>query len=96
MIYKEVPERYELPGGRRAKIAYSETAVPGLAVTVQDLYDLKQTPKIAGGTIPLRISILAPNRRPVQITEDLESFWRDRYPEVKNELRRRYHKHEWR
>ena len=96
LIDKEVPDRYKLPGGRHAKIAYKESAAPELAATIQDLYDLNETPKIAGGKIPLRISILAPNRRPVQVTEDLASFWKDRYPVVKNELRRRYHKHEWR
>jgi ATP-dependent helicase HrpB len=44
----------------------------------------------------LRISILAPNRRPVQVTEDLASFWRDRYPAVKKEMQKKYYKHEWR
>lgn len=96
LIDAEAPERFLLPGGRRAKITYVAGAAPELAATIQDLYDLNETPKIAGGAVPLRISILAPNRRPVQVTEDLASFWRDRYPAVKKEMQKKYYKHEWR
>jgi ATP-dependent helicase HrpB len=96
LIDAEAPERLLLPGGRRAKITYAVGAAPELAATIQDLYDLHETPRIAGGVVPLRISILAPNRRPVQVTEDLASFWRDRYPAVKKEMQKKYYKHEWR
>ena len=96
LIDTEAPDRFLLPGGRRAKITYAAGAAPELAATIQDLYDLNETPSIAGGAVPLRISILAPNRRPVQVTEDLASFWRDRYPAVKKEMQKKYYKHEWR
>ncbi|MBM4152914.1 MAG: hypothetical protein FJ220_05265, partial [Kiritimatiellaceae bacterium] len=55
----------------------------------------KVTPCIAFGRIPLVVELLAPNRRPVQITEDLESFWRTAYPELKPALSRRYPRHKW-
>jgi ATP-dependent helicase HrpB len=96
MVDAEAPERIKLPNGRNAKIKYAEGFAPELAATIQDLYDLQETPRIAGGSVLLRISILAPNRRPVQVTEDMASFWRDRYPAVRKELQPKYYKHEWR
>ena len=54
------------------------------------------TPRIALGRIPVLVHILAPNNRPVQITQDLTGFWRDHYPKAKQELQRKYPKHEWR
>ncbi len=63
---------------------------------IQDLYGLNESPVIAGGRVKLLLEILAPNMRPVQVTEDLGNFWRELYPVVKNELARRYPRHEWR
>jgi ATP-dependent helicase HrpB len=62
---------------------------------IQDFYGMKQTPCIAFGRVPLVVELLAPNRRAVQITEDLESFWRTAYPELRKSLSQRYPKHKW-
>jgi ATP-dependent helicase HrpB len=56
---------------------------------------MKQTPTVAGGTVPLVVHLLAPNQRPVQMTTDLVSFWKNLYPQVRRELSRRYPKHAW-
>ncbi|NMD36472.1 MAG: hypothetical protein GYA73_11360, partial [Planctomycetes bacterium] len=60
------------------------------------LYDVREPPAVAGGKVRLVIHILAPSNRPVQITDDLAGFWRNHYPKLKQELARRYRKHEWR
>ncbi len=91
-----VPDRIELANGRSARIRYEIGAKPVLSARLQHLYDIPETPSLAQGRIPLRIEILAPNQRPVQITEDLPGFWENSYAAVKNELKGRYPKHEWR
>lgn len=91
-----VPERIQLPGGRWVRVLYSEDAPPSIAATIQELYGTEAVPTIDGGRMPLTVKVLAPNRRPVQITRDLQGFWRDQYPRVKQELQRKYPKHEWR
>ena len=63
---------------------------------IQELYDVQGPLKIAMGRVPLVVHILGPNHRPVQVTQDLESFWREMYPKVKQELQRKYPRHEWR
>jgi ATP-dependent helicase HrpB len=63
---------------------------------IQELFGVTQTPRIAMGRVPVLAHILAPNMRPVQITQDLANFWREQYPKVKQELQRKYPKHEWR
>jgi ATP-dependent helicase HrpB len=90
------PERLKLPGGRFVKIVYSETEPPTIAARIQDLYGVERNLTIAGGRVPLRLQVLAPNHRPIQITEDLANFWRETYPKIKKELQRKYPKHEWR
>jgi len=90
------PERLRLADGRLGRITYSPTAEPTLAARIQQLYDWKETPRIAGGRIPLVLSISGPNQRPLQITRDLAGFWANHYPKLKQELARKYPKHEWR
>ena len=90
------PERLSLPCGRSARIRYAADAPPVLSARIQDLYGLEQTPAIAMGRQPLVVEILAPNQRPVQITQDLASFWKETYPALKKALQKRYPKHEWR
>ncbi len=90
------PERLKLPGGRFAKIIYSENEPPTIAARIQDLYGVESNLTIAGGRVPLRLQVLAPNHRPIQVTEDLANFWRETYPKIKKELQRKYPKHEWR
>jgi ATP-dependent helicase HrpB len=96
LLDRHAPERAALANGRRPKITYSTEHPPWIALTIQDLYGVKQAPRIALERVPVVVRILAPNRRPVQITDDLAGFWRDRYPALKQELQRRYPKHEWR
>ncbi len=89
------PERLELPGGRRAKITYASDGPPRLAARIQDLYGVKEL-SVAQRRVPLLIEILAPNQRPVQVTQNLANFWKETYPKLKQELQRKYPKHEWR
>jgi ATP-dependent helicase HrpB len=96
LVDRNAPERVELPGGRRSKVTYPPDGPPYFSSRIQDLYGLQETPKIARGRIPLVAHILAPSHRPVQITRDLASFWKDHYPRIKQELQRKYPKHEWR
>ncbi|MDD4736115.1 MAG: ATP-dependent helicase HrpB [Kiritimatiellae bacterium] len=96
LVERCAPVRLELPSGRKARITYDEKNKPTVSVTIQDLYGQERSPLVADGRIPVRFEILAPNRRPVQITEDLDSFWKNQYPAIKQELKRKYHKHEWR
>jgi len=90
------PERIELPGGKRAKVAYSTDGPPTVAARIQDLYGVKQGLWIAQHRVPVRIQVLAPNQRPVQATENLATFWKETYPKLKVELQRKYPRHEWR
>ena len=89
------PERIELPGGRKAKVIYTVGSPPMTAARIQDLYGVTSL-TVAKGRSPVTIQILAPNQRPVQITSDLAGFWKDGYPKIKQELQRRYPRHEWR
>lgn len=95
-VEKHAPERIELPGGRRAKVTYSETADPFLSARIQDFYGVTDDVKIATGRHALTLHILAPNQRPVQVTRSLKSFWTETYPGLKQQLQRQYPKHEWR
>jgi ATP-dependent helicase HrpB len=96
LVEKYAPERLELPGGRKAKIAYSEKGPPTVAVRIQDLYGVEEGLWIADRRTPLVIQVLAPNFRPIQVTQNLGVFWRETYPKVKQELQRKYPKHRWR
>ncbi len=69
---------------------------PYIALRIQELYEVNNSPSIAMKRVPVLVHILAPNMRPVQITQDLPNFWREHYPKIKQELQRRYPKHEWR
>lgn len=95
LLEKYAPERLHLPNGQSPKVAYDEVNPPHIAIRIQQLYDVNATPKIAMGRVPVLVHILAPNMRPVQITQDLPGFWRDHYPRVKQELQRKYPKHQW-
>ncbi|HET9524365.1 MAG TPA: ATP-dependent helicase HrpB [Terrimicrobiaceae bacterium] len=96
LVDKYAPERLELPGGRRAKITYAEDSTPILSARIQDLYGVADDLRIAGGRIALVIHVLAPNHRPVQVTNSLKTFWVESYPKLKQQLQRQYPKHEWR
>ena len=93
---RHAPPRIEFATGRPAKIDYTRPEEPSVAVFIQQLFAQKDTPKIAAGRVPLVLSILAPNHRPIQITRDLAGFWKNHYPAIKKEMERRYPRHEWR
>jgi len=96
LLDRLVPTRLQLPNGKRARIRYETSQKPVLSAQLQHLYDITENPSLAEGRIPLTVEILAPNQRPVQVTEDLVSFWETTYPQVRKDLRGRYPKHEWR
>ncbi len=95
-IESMAPASVMLPTGRKMKLLYTPGKPPHGRTRIQDLYGQYQTPRIASGRASITIEILAPNNRPVQITDDLKNFWEVHYPEIKKALSRRYPKHEWR
>jgi ATP-dependent helicase HrpB len=96
LLEQYAPERLDLPNGRKCKIQYASNAQPTIAVRIQDLYGVTGDLRIAGGRVPLVIQVLAPNHRPIQITQNLATFWKESYPKIKQELQRKYPRHEWR
>jgi len=95
LIEREAPEKITVPAGSQIALAYEEGRAPVLAVRIQELFGLPDTPRIAGGRIKVLLHLLAPNYRPQQVTDDLASFWTNTYPTVRKELRARYPKHAW-
>jgi ATP-dependent helicase HrpB len=96
LVEQYAPERMELPNGRKFKIVYSPTAAPTIAARIQDLYGVESELRIAQNRVPLVIQVLAPNQRPIQVTQNLANFWKESYPKIKQELSRKYPKHQWR
>lgn len=96
LVEKHAPERVEMPNGKKFKVAYAGKAAPTIAVRIQDLYGIEGEIRIAANRIPLVIQVLAPNQRPIQVTQNLSNFWKESYPRIKQELQRKYPKHEWR
>jgi ATP-dependent helicase HrpB len=95
-VEKMAPAEVRLPSGYAMKMEYSVTGPPRGRAKIQQLYGLEKTPTVAGGRVRLVLEILGPNYRPVQVTDDLASFWANMYPELRKELKRRYPRHEWR
>ncbi|MDF1629931.1 MAG: ATP-dependent helicase HrpB [Alcanivoracaceae bacterium] len=90
-----LPTHISVPTGSRIAIDYGAEGGPVLAVKLQELFGLTDTPRLAGGRVVLTIHLLSPARRPVGVTADLASFWLQGYPQVRKELRGRYPKHPW-
>jgi len=95
LLDRLMPESITVPSGTVCKIDYLCGGKPVLAVKLQEMFGQPQTPSIANGQISLLIHLLSPARRPLQVTEDLASFWADGYQSVKKEMRGRYPKHPW-
>ncbi|WP_018875574.1 ATP-dependent helicase HrpB [Thioalkalivibrio sp. ALE31] len=93
-LEREAPARIEVPSGSAHHVDYTQDP-PVLAVKLQELFGLGETPRVAGGRVALVLHLLSPARRPVQVTQDLASFWENGYPEVRRELKGRYPKHPW-
>jgi ATP-dependent helicase HrpB len=89
------PPAIRVPSGMERRIVYAPGEPPVLAVKLQELFGLADTPRIAGGRVPLTLHLLSPAGRPIQVTQDLRSFWERTYPEVRKELKGRYPKHPW-
>ncbi len=92
---EQAPTAVHVPSGLERRIAYAVDMPPILAVKLQELFGLADTPRIANGRVPLTLHLLSPGGKPVQVTQDLKSFWERTYPEVKKELKGRYPKHPW-
>ncbi len=91
----QVPESLTVPSGMSRRLEYAEGEPPVLAVKLQELFGLADTPRVANGRIPVTLHLLSPAGRPIQVTQDLKGFWERTYPEVKKELKGRYPRHPW-
>ncbi|MFZ5992640.1 MAG: ATP-dependent helicase HrpB [Deinococcota bacterium] len=90
------PTRLTVPSGSSIKLRYSpDGSPPVLAVRIQEIFGLADTPRVNEGRTPVLLHLLSPGYRPVQVTQDLKSFWANTYPEIRKELRGRYNKHPW-
>ena len=89
------PTHLTVPTGSRIPLDYQSADIPVLAVRLQEVFGMTETPLVANGKVPVLIHLLSPARRPVQVTQDLKSFWKTGYAEVKKELKGRYPKHFW-
>ena len=94
-LHNLAPTHMKVPSGSNVRISYYLDDAPVLAVRLQEVFGLQQTPAICGGSLPLTLHLLSPARRQLQITKDLQSFWQRTYPEIKKELAGRYPKHYW-
>jgi ATP-dependent helicase HrpB len=94
-IDRLAPERVTLAGGRSVLVHYEPGKAPRIASRLQDFFGMTTGPGVGAGRVPLVLELLAPNGRAVQVTTDLEGFWRRHYGPIRAELRRRYPKHAW-
>jgi ATP-dependent helicase HrpB len=95
LLEREAPERIKLKSGRSAIVHYESTKPPWIESRLQDFFGMKTTPMICSGQVSLTVHLLAPNGRAVQVTQDLDGFWKRHYPSIRRELQRRYPKHAW-
>jgi ATP-dependent helicase HrpB len=89
------PTHWALPSGRRVPVSYAADRPPLVAARIQELFGLQASPRLAGGKVAVLFELLAPSARPMQVTDDLASFWRTTYAQVRAELRGRYPRHPW-
>ncbi len=89
------PETLHVPSGNDRRLQYEPGKPPVLAVKLQELFGLADTPRIANGRVPVTLHLLSPAQRPIQVTQDLRGFWERTYPEVKRELKSKYPRHPW-
>ncbi len=95
LLDERAPAAIAVPSGSRIRVDYLSGEVPVLAVKLQELFGLADTPLVAGGRVRVLLHLLSPAGRPVQVTQDLRSFWNTVYPEVKKDLKGRYPRHPW-
>lgn len=89
------PTHWLLPCGHKARILYDQGEVPVMSAKLQDFLGLTATPLLAGGIARVKVTLLSPAQRPVAVTDDLASFWKNGYPLVRKDMRGRYPKHNW-
>ena len=94
-LASSAPDRLKVPSGREMSIEYRDDGSVAVAVKLQELFGLAETPRLGPARVPVTFELLAPNGRQVQTTQDLKSFWERTYPEVRKELRGRYPRHPW-
>jgi ATP-dependent helicase HrpB len=95
LINKLAPEKITVPSGSAISIDYADPVQPVLAVRLQEVFGLYETPTVLNGHCKLMMHLLSPALRPMQVTQDLNSFWQTTYPEVKKELRGKYKRPYW-
>jgi ATP-dependent helicase HrpB len=96
VIDEYLPERLTMANGRKSRITYAKEGPPVLSARIQELYGVDGKFTLGHGRVAVKFEVLAPNQRPIQVTDDLTNFWREQYPKIKAELSRRYPRHEWR
>ena len=89
------PRRITVPSGQERPVTYALGSAPVLAVKLQELFGLADTPRVADGRVPVLLHLLSPGGKPLQVTQDLRSFWHSTYPEVRKEMKGRYPRHPW-
>jgi ATP-dependent helicase HrpB len=92
---EQAPTHLVVPTGSRIAVDYGDPEAPALAVRLQELFGLADTPRVGGGRVPVTLHLLSPAHRPVQVTRDLAGFWRSSYFDVRREMKGRYPKHHW-
>jgi ATP-dependent helicase HrpB len=95
LLAEHAPEALTVPSGMNRKLSYAIGEPPVLAVKLQEMFGLADTPRIARGRVPVLLHLLSPRQTPIQVTQDLKGFWERTYPEVKKEMKGRYPKHPW-
>ncbi|MGH8159476.1 MAG: ATP-dependent helicase HrpB [Rhodanobacter sp.] len=95
LLDAQAPESLTVPSGQQRRLEYAEGEPPVLAVKLQELFGLADTPRVGAGRIPVTLHLLSPAGRPIQVTQDLKGFWERTYPEVRKELKGRYPRHPW-
>jgi len=95
MLDAWLPARYTVPSGSKVKLRYTDSDTPVLSVKLQEMFGCRQNPSVANGRVSLKVELLSPARRPVQLTTDLVNFWASSYPDVKKDMAGRYPKHDW-
>ncbi len=94
-LESQAPTHWTLPSGRRVPVTYAPDRPPLVAARIQELFGLAASPRLAGERVAVLFELLAPSARPMQVTDDLASFWRTTYAQVRAELRGRYPRHAW-
>jgi len=95
LLEQEAPQELEVPSGSLIQLRYPANGEVVLAARLQELFGWLDTPRIAGGRVAVKLELLGPNYRPVQVTSDLKSFWGNAYFQVRKDLKARYPKHSW-